>query len=170
MRKRSKYKPKGVRLNTMLFVMQGMQKVDQVEGAGLTLKIKNHSALANITQGKGIRHDVDILIAAFNVTEALAIRNIGQEYKTEIRAAQDCVLAMSRRGVAKDERFLFTGTEMQAVNLGMEIHDAQLEVCTVRELELALDLVENTIRAGKARAIESCQETVRNLAHLSEPA
>lgn len=47
---------------------------------------------------------------------------------------------------------------MQAVNLGMEIHDAQLDECTVKQLEEALQIVEREIRLKRARMIkdESC--------------
>mgnify|MGYP006291048975 CR=1 FL=1 len=55
MRKRSKYKPKGVMLDTMAWVMSGMKPINEVDSAGLTLKIKNHDALTNITQGRGTR-------------------------------------------------------------------------------------------------------------------
>jgi hypothetical protein len=59
---------------------------------------------------------------------------------------------MGQRGVARD-RFLFTGPELTAMNLGMEIHDAQLDACTVGQLEKALDFVARELRARRARAI-----------------
>lgn len=155
---RKKYKPKGVRLDVMAWVKSGMLPVSKVEHAGITLKIKNHAALANITQGKGTRDDIDIVIAAMNVTEALALLGQGKDWHAEIRAAQDAVLQMGKRGIANADRFLFTGPEMQAVNLAMEVHDAQLDVCTVAELEKALKLVEQEIRHKRARAIKERAE------------
>ena len=153
MRKRSKYKPKGVMLDTMAWVMSGMKPINEVDSAGLTLKIKNHDALTNITQGRGTRDDVDIVIAAMNVTEALALIGKGKDWHTEIRAAQDAVLKMAQRGLAKGDKFVFTGAEMQAVNLCMDVHDAQLDNCTVSELEKALKLVAQEIKAKRARMI-----------------
>jgi hypothetical protein len=106
-----------------------------------------------MVQGNGSRDDVDILIAAMNVTEALAIAvELGAEYRSEIAAAQQAIFTMGQRGVAKG-RFLFTGPELTALNLGMEIHDAQLDSCTVGQLEKALDFVGREIRAKRARAI-----------------
>jgi hypothetical protein len=153
MRKRSKYKPKGVRLDVMAWVQSGMKLVSQVDHAGITLKIKNHAALANIVHGKGNRDDIDVVIAAMNVTEALALLGKGKDWHTEIRAAQDAILAMAQRGLARADHFIFTGPEMQAVNLGMDVHDAQLDECTVKELESALALVEREIRNKRARMI-----------------
>ncbi len=152
MRKRSSYRPKGVILNTMSHVLGGFTLVRE-HGKATTLKIKNHQALTSMVAGTGSRDDIDILIAAMNVAEALAITcELGDGYRAEITAAQDALLAMSRRGLERN-RFLFTGLELTAMNLGMEIHDAQLDVCTVGQLEMALDFVAREIRAKRARAI-----------------
>ena len=47
MRKRSKYRPQGVRLDNMTWVQAGLQKLDALS-AGTTLKIRNHDAMNNI--------------------------------------------------------------------------------------------------------------------------
>lgn len=151
---RKKYKPKGVRLDVMAWVKSGMLPINKVNHAGVTLKIKNHAALASITQGTGTRDDIDVVIAAMNITEALALLGKGKDWHPEIRAAQDAILQMGKRGLAKGDKFLFTGPEMQAVNLAMDVHDAQLDECTVAELEKALALVEREIRLKRARMIK----------------
>lgn len=152
MRKRSSYRPKGIITDTISHVLGGFRLV-QDTGSATTLKIKNHEALVNMTQGKGTRDDIDILIAAMNVAEALAITaDLGAEYSGEIKEAQDAIYQMGQRGMAKN-RFLFTGPEMQAMDVGMAVHDAQLDACTVGQLEKALDYVGREIRARRARAI-----------------
>lgn len=153
MRKKSKYKPKGVRLDTMAFVQSGMKVVASLPEAGVLLRIKNHDALTSLTQGNGTRANIDILVAAMNISEALAMIGVGEDWREEIRIAQDAIFTMGRRGLEKD-RFLFTGPEMQAMNLGMDIHDAQLENCTVKQLEEALAIVEREIRHHRARSIK----------------
>jgi hypothetical protein len=151
-RKRSSYRPKGVIMDTMRHVLGGFTPVRE-HGKATTLKIKNHQALTSMVAGTGNRDDIDILIAAMNVAEALAITaELGDGYRAEITAAQDALLAMSRRGLERN-RFLFTGLELTAMNLGMEVHDAQLDACTVGELEKALDFVARELRAKRARAI-----------------
>lgn len=154
MRKKSKYKPKGVRMDTMAYVKQSLTLVSNVEHAGLSLKIKNHSAMANVVQGKGVRDDIDTLIAAMNVTEALAILGTGSDWRTEIRDALDALHDMSLRGIEKGDKFILTGREMQKLNLAMDIHDAQLDACTVKQLEEGLKLVDSYIRNGRARSIQ----------------
>ena len=123
-------------------------------GEAVSLKIKNHLALSDITQGQGDKNKVDVLIAAMNMAEALHIVNpaLGKEYAPEIKAAQDAIYMMAKRGVAKG-RFVFTGPEMQAMNTGMEVHDAQLDACTIGELEQAIKYVYEAIKHRRARAI-----------------
>jgi hypothetical protein len=43
---------------------------------------------------------------------------------------------------------------MQAVNLGMDVHDAQLDECTVKQLEESLSIVEREIRLKRAKMIK----------------
>jgi hypothetical protein len=151
MRKRSKYRPKGVIYDTMNHVLSGMKVVGAIS-AGTTLKIKNHAALEQVRQGRGTRDDIDVLICAFNITEALAMMRIGDDWKDEIRAAQDALLAVGRRG-AETGKFILRGPELTSFNLAMEIHDAQLDACTVAELEKAIDVVASIVKNKQARII-----------------
>ena len=153
MKKRSKYRPRRVILDPVSWVISGMKPVSSTSEA-VGLKIKNHQALLEITQGNGNRDSVDVLIAAMNMAEALYIINadLGKQYATEIKAAQDAIFHMARRGVEKG-KFLFTGLEMQAMNTGMEVHDAQLDTCTIAELETAIKYVYEAIKHRRARPI-----------------
>ena len=151
MRKRSKYRPKGVRLDVMTWIKQGMQPM-ATHPESLTLKLKNHAALDDLVKGRGTREHCDVVIAALNMTEALSMLRIGDEYAKDIKTAQDAMLTMCRRGLERN-RFLFIGPELAAVNTAMEIHDAQLDACTLAELEKAIDIVTQTIRNRKARSI-----------------
>lgn len=152
MRKRSKYRPKGVIPDTMTWIRAGMKKVDDVS-AGTTIKIRNHDAMNNLRLGQASRTEMDAIIDAMNVAEALANRGLGEDWKAEIRAAQDAMLTLARRGVANGMRFIAKGEELKALNLCMEVHDAQLEAVTVRELELAMADVMENLRLKKMRPI-----------------
>ena len=153
MRKRSKYRPRQIFSDPVAWVINGFKPMSD-SGEAVSLKIKNHSALSDITQGQGNKDKVDVLIAAMNMAEALHIVNpqLGKEYAPEIKAAQDAIYNMAKRGVAKG-RFVFTGPEMQAMNTGMEVHDAQLDACTIGELEQAIKYVYEAIKHRRARAI-----------------
>ena len=154
MRKKSSYKPRGVRLDNMNWILAGMKKVGTLPTAGVALKLKNHDALDSILTGQGTKDHVDVLISAVNMSEALIrIRDeLGVDWKDEIKAAQDAIYTMGKRGIEKNS-FLFTGPEMTAVKLVMDLHDTQLDECSVKEMEQALFIVEEEIRLKKARPI-----------------
>lgn len=154
MKKKSKYKPKGVRLDNLSWIISGMKKVGTLPTAGVALKLKNHEALDSILTGQGTKEHVDVLISAVNMSEAfIRVRDdLGRDWAQEIRAAQDAVYSMGMRGHEKGS-FLFTGPEMTAVKLVMDLHDTQLDNCTVREMEQAIFIVEEELRMRKARAI-----------------
>lgn len=157
MRKQSKYRPKGVRVDAVNWVLSGLKPV-VAHTEVLNLRTKNHSAMASMLAGTGTRDDVDILIAAMNMTEALSLirGELGIDWKQEINAAQNALFTMAQRGLTKN-RFLFTGPEMQALKLAMEIHDAQIEQSTIQDFEKALALVSQTILSNKARRIVSLE-------------
>jgi hypothetical protein len=165
MRKRSKYKPKGVRLDALNWVLSGLKPVSKVGDALVILKAKNHSALTEVVQGRGNRDQIDVLIAALNMCEAYAIHGKGKDWLPEIKKAQDALYEMAKRGIDTD-KFLFRGPEMQAVNLAMEIHDAQLEESTVKQLEDMSDFVTKQIILKRARPIVSKTEHQSNAGQM----
>ena len=50
-------------------------------------------------------------------------------------------------------RFIATGAQLTAINQAMAIHDVQMEVATVIDIEKAEDLVNKIVLAGKARPV-----------------
>jgi len=152
-RKKSKYKPKGVRLDATTWVINGFRNISQTGDAVLHLKIKNHESLEYLRKGEATRMDIDAIISAFNMAEALARMQIGDDYAAEIRAGQDALLDAAKRGVNRDDRFVLKAAELSAINLVMEIHDAQLEITTIGELEKAMDIVTKEIRMRRARPV-----------------
>ena len=154
MRKRSKYKPKGIRLDNLAWVSSGLKKVGSLPTAGVELKLKNHESLEAVLKGYATRDHVDILIAALNMAEAIyhITPSLGTDWADEIRAAQDAVFTMSRRSLTLGS-FVFNAAEMAAVKLAMSVHNEQLDNCTVRELEQAIDYVQVRMKNKQARVI-----------------
>lgn len=153
MRKKSKYKPRPIKADAVTWVINGFRNISDTGDVVLNLKIKNHEAIESLRRGQATRNDLDILIGAFNVTEALARMKIGDDYANEIKAGQDALLAIGKRGVSNNDRFILKALELTAINLTMEIHDAQLEVATIADLEKAMDIVTKEIKMRKARPI-----------------
>lgn len=159
MRKRSKYRPRPVILDTMAYVMSGMQSMSSMKDQLVSLQLKNHLALEALRLGTAVKDDIDTLINAFNITEALAKADIGAEYAKEIKEAQDALFDCAKRGVDMNYRFIVKGPELKAINFVMQLHDFQLEASTVKDIELATDYVTKTIINKRARAIIEKEKT-----------
>lgn len=154
MKKRSKYKPKGVRMDAISFVIGGFKRVADVPDAGTKLLLKNHVSFDEIREGRGTTGHADNLITMVNCAEALAKRQLGSDWLPEIKEAQDAIFHMAQRGVS-GKSFLFTGPELQAVQTILELHDEQLKNCPIRTLELALDDIAKEFKSNKMRKIEA---------------
>ena len=153
MRKKSKYKPKGVRLDTMTWVISGFKNVADVPDAGTKLLLRNHIAFDEIRAGRGTREHVDFLIHMVNMAEALAKLQLGRDWLPEIGQAQDAIYAMAQRGVS-GKKFLFSGEELGIVQTILELHDEQLKNCPVRKMEEALEEINKEYIHNKMRRIE----------------
>jgi hypothetical protein len=153
MRKKSKYKPKGVRLDTMNWVVTGMTKVSAKESAYVTMHLKNMSALDSLAKGTANKKEIDIVIGVINVAEALCELGVGSEYHQIVLSASSALYDVCKRSFEINDRFICRGSELSAIKLGYEVHDAQMESTTIGMLDKALDVIDKTIRAQKATVI-----------------
>jgi hypothetical protein len=153
MKKKSKYKPKPIRVDTLTYIVSGFKKVADVPDAGTKLLIRNHVAFDEIREGRGTKDHVDMLIHMVNMCEALANLQLGRDWLPEIHQPQDAIYTMAQRGVS-GKKFLFTGEEMGAVQQIIELHDEQLKNCSVKTMEEALAVIEKEYRHNKMRRIE----------------
>lgn len=159
MRKKSKYKPKGVRVDAVNWVLSGLKPFASVD-VSTTLRIKNHDAMDTLRRGDATKADIDVLIGAFNMAEAyMRLRpELGADWADEIQAGLDALHAVGKRGVTSG-RFILKAEELKAMNLVMEIHDAQLDNTTVKDMELAMDIVSAEYRAKRMRPIVEKETT-----------
>ena len=153
MRKKSKYKPKGVRLDTMNWVVTGMTKVSAKESAYVTMHLKNMSALDSLAKGTANKKEIDIVIGVINVAEALCELGVGSEYHQIVLSASSALYDVCKRSFDINDRFICRGSELSAIKLGYEVHDAQMEATTIGMLDKALDVIDKTIRAQRATVI-----------------
>ena len=158
MRKRSKYRPKVILQNPLEFVLSGFRLVRDLPGIYLDAQIKNRSALEQIRKGLATKSDVDMLIGAFNIAEALAILGLGRDWLEEINTAQNDLLELARSGVQRNMRFIMTARQWESLKLVMDLHEEQLANATVHDIEKAHNFVLKVIAQGKARAIIETQK------------
>ena len=155
MRKRSKYKPKGVRLDAMHWVVSGMTKVSAKESEYVTMHLKNMSALDSLTKRTATRQEADIIIGVINVAEALCMLGVGSEYRQLVLDASSALYAVCKRSLELNDRFVCRGEELSAIKTGYEVHDAQMEVATLAMLDKALDTIAATLKQKKGKIINA---------------
>lgn len=152
MRKRSAYRPKRVLLNPVGYVLESISPVNSHKAFMLDLKIKNHGAMETLTKGLAKRADIDTLIAMVNMTEAFARLGFGTDYSDVVRDGLQALRDVGRRGATSDS-FILKAHEMNALNAAMELHDAQMEVVTLKDMDAAIALVREEYRLKKMTPI-----------------
>jgi hypothetical protein len=152
MRKRSKYRPRAVLANPVAYVVESITPVTQHDSYLVDLKIKNHGAMAALTRGHATRADMDTLIAMSNMIEALWTLGFGKEYEAVMCEGQAALISVGRRGLA-DGRFILRASEMASLNELMELHDAQMEVVTVGDIERGIEIIRKRERTGRVHRI-----------------
>lgn len=149
MRKRSKYRPKPTLVNPVGYVIESLKPVTFHESYLIDLKIKNSEAMVALLRGNATHDDLDLLVAMSNVTEALYQLGFGEDYKDVAIDGREAILKIVYRAI-EHKRFTPTGPEIQALNRLMELHDAQMDVITIKDMERALQFIDTKMRHKQA--------------------
>lgn len=149
MRKRSKYRRKGVLLNPLNYVLEGFAPMASHGSQLLTLKLKNHEAMVALFEGRAGSAQVGALIAMYNITEALLKMGFGTGYEQHVSAAQDALINIVKRHY-RIHKFEPTQEEVEVLNLLMELHEAQMEVITIKEMDAAIKSAHRELQSGRA--------------------
>lgn len=140
---KKKYRPKGTISNPIEYVISGLKPADAE--AQTRLKLGHHWAMLKLTRGEGTKEDWWEVSNAMNV--AIVLCEHGYGGPEEIDDVKEAMLSLHQAKLRYREtgRLLFRGEEITAVNLGLDIHDAQMEYATVRDIELAIAECEKRI-------------------------
>ena len=160
MRKRSKYRPRRVLLDTMAFVQESLTPVAKHDNYLLDLKIVNSMAMASLMKGTATKRDMDVLVAMSNIVEALYELGFGRQYQDVATEGRYAILSIVYRAVER-LRFVPTGEDIKRLNTLMELHDAQMDVITIADMERAIALAKRRIAAKDSVALPSVPEVLR---------
>lgn len=149
MRKRSKYRPRPKALDTMALVKESMTPIAKHESYLVDLKITNSLAMTLLMQGGATKRDMDVLIAMSNIVKALCDMGFGAQHQSIATEGRAAIMTIVFRAVDK-LRFVPTGPEIKALNLLMELHDAQMDAITVADMERAIAFAKRKIAAKKS--------------------
>lgn len=152
MRKKSKYKPRAVLQNPLGYVLDGIAPITAHGGYLVELQLKNSSAMANLLQGRATKHDMNMIIAMSNIVEALCHLGFGKDYASVAVDGREAIISIVYRAVDK-LRFVPTGPEIQALNTLMELHDEQMQIITVRDMDKAIAYSKELLRNKRATVL-----------------
>jgi hypothetical protein len=151
-RKRSAYRPRQVLQNPLAFVLENVTPLTRHENYLLDLQLKNSSAMQNLLQGRANKQDLNTLIAMSNITEMLQEMGFGKDYKGVCVDGREALIGIVMRAI-KIKRFTPTGIEIQQLNTLMELHDAQMEIITVKDMDEAIRLAKRKLAHKQATVL-----------------
>jgi hypothetical protein len=157
---RKKYRPKSQLVNPITYVLEGFKPVTEYSEYLADLKIKNHLSMTLLLQGKATKKDMDNLVAMSNMVEALQQMGFGTDYKDVAVEGRHALLSVIWRATEK-LRFVPTGPEITALNTLMELHDAQMEIVTVGDIDKAIARAKQLIKQGMAVKLPPVPDQLR---------
>ncbi len=160
MKKRSKYRPRRVLLNTMAFVQESLTPVALHDTYLLDLKIVNSMAMASLMKGTATKRDMDALVAMSNIVEALYELGFGRQYQDVATEGRYAILSIVYRAVER-LRFVPTGEDVKRLNTLMELHDAQMDAITIVDMERAISLAKRRISSKDSVALPPVPEVLK---------
>jgi predicted type IV restriction endonuclease len=160
MKKRSKYRPRRVLLNTMAFVQESLTPVAKHDNYLLDLKIVTSMAMASLMKGTATKRDMDVLVAMSNIVEALYELGFGRQYQDVATEGRYAILSIVYRAVER-LRFVPTGEEVKRLNTLMELHDAQMDAITIVDMERAISLAKRRISSKDSVALPPVPEVLK---------
>ena len=160
MKKRSKYRPRRVLLDTMAFVQESLTPVALHDTYLLDLKIVNSMAMAALMKGAATKRDMDVLVAMSNIVEALYELGFGSQYQDVATEGRYAILSIVYRAVER-LRFVPTGEDVKRLNTLMELHDAQMDAITLADMERAISLAKRRIAAKDSITLPTVPEVLK---------
>ena len=157
MKKRSKYRPRRVLLDTMAFVQESLTPVALHDNYLLDLKIVNSMAMASLMKGTATKRDMDVLVAMSNIVEALYELGFGRQYQDVATEGRYAILSIVYRAVER-LRFVPTGEDIKRLNTLMELQDAQMDAITIADIERAISLAKRRIAAKDSITLPTVPE------------
>ena len=150
---RKRYRPKPVLVDPLAYAIESVKPLADHDSYVLNWKLKNTVAFGELLKGRASKKDMDTLVAARNICEALIHILKGVDVDgTLTRSAVALIDICSRanKGMGTATR----APELQAIRDLMSLHDELLDAVTVGQFEAALAYARKEIQAGKANKMK----------------
>ena len=149
-RRHMKYPPGCARLDTMEMVQESLAPIGAAEdGRWLAeVRLKNHSAVTEFVRGRGNKGNMEYIVQMHNMTRGLILAGFGVDLTSIVLDSEKVIQAIAARVRAKGT-FTLYANEIEALNALLELHDAQLSVATIGDLDRAYKKLKAEFRGGK---------------------
>lgn len=137
---RKAYRPKPVRLDTIDLAIESTRLLAAHDQYLIDLKIKNHAALEKLVKGQADKRDLTTLLAMLNTTEAMLRLGKGREY-AEVVATAEVEFKKICEVWLRQKKAVLQYQQIRAMQELIELHDQQLEISTVADMEKAIKLI-----------------------------
>lgn len=114
----------------------------------IDLKMSNHSAMTELLAGRANREHLRNVVACYNTTRSLMLAGFGEEHHQAILDAADAIEAIAKRHTMRGN-YVLTGPEIKALNMLIELSDAQMEITSVGDIERAIAHARSEFYSGK---------------------
>ena len=135
---RKKYRPKPIQLDTMNYVKVGM--APPAEKFRTRIELINHSAMHQLTHGKGTLSDWQEIAMALNTAYILA-----KDFGVGTDLLSDFSAALEAHRMCGVRRFGYSGAELRTINHALVLHEQQMRIATTAEHEKAMRQVESNV-------------------------
>lgn len=155
-KKRMKYPP-GARLtNPVQWVLENISPVNTAEhGQWLVhLNLRNHSAIGALMEGNGTKPILRDVVAMFNMSRSLLLMGFGVDQTDIILTAEKGIREYTER-IQKTGSYTLKASEITMLKDLLELHDAQMEVVTVGDVQKAIDNAKREFQGGKCTRLST---------------
>lgn len=148
-RRRMKYPPGARLLDPVGYAVESVQPVSMAgDGSWLTsIRMRNHSAVTDLIQGRGNRDMVKTVIAMHNMARQMLLDGFGIDLYDTILNSDEAIKTLVAR-VQRTGSYTLKSEEIRAFNALLELHDAQLDVATTGDVTRSHRAAELAFKQG----------------------
>ena len=160
-RRKMKYPPGSARTDTMELVQENLSPINCADHARWLreLRLRNHSAVTEFVRGRGSKGSMECILQMHNMTRGMVLMGFGVDLTSIILDSEKVLQAIAAR-VRKTGSFTLYANEIAAINALLELHEAQLDVATVGDLDRAYQKIKAEFRGGKRNQLSLTPEVV----------
>lgn len=140
------HRPKTITLNPLNYFIGGLKKVDPE--MLVEIHCKNHESIRSIMTGTGTVEQYTQMTSFINMALILEVEHFDGTYRKLIEAGHAAGHAVGCRYL-KLNKFVFRAHELAAINNTIIIHEAQMEMLRIIDIERAYDIIKERDRTGK---------------------